>query len=258
MRAVNLIPAQQRGGGASVGAGRSEGGAYAVIALVCGLAVMAFMYGTAHHEVSSKEGKAAEITAQVTQTQAQATALAPYTSFVALREQRTQAATSLVDTRFDWAHVFHEFARVLPVTVSISSLSGTVGSSTGTATATAAAPAAAGASTVASATPPGSVPAFTLNGCATTQQEVARMLTRLRLMDGVASVTLQTSSKGGSTGTGGAAGAAAGACPATGPVFAAQITFDPLPTPPASVATTKTVAVTTSAPAAASTGTVTP
>ena len=40
MRAVNLIPADQRGG-ASVGAGRSQGAAYAVLGLLAGLAVMA-------------------------------------------------------------------------------------------------------------------------------------------------------------------------------------------------------------------------
>lgn len=245
MRAVNLIPAQQRGGGPSVGAGRSEGGAYAVIAIVAGLALMAFMYGTAHHDVASNEGKAAVISAQVSQTKAQAQALAPYTSFVALREQRTQAVASLVDTRFDWAHVFHEFARVLPLSVSISSLSGTVGTA---APGSGAAPAAGASASVTSATPPGSVPTFTLAGCATTQQEVARMLTRLRLIDGVASVKLQSSVKSLAV----AGSTAATACPPTGPVFTASITFDPLPTPPTTVATTKTVAVTTGATANAS------
>jgi Tfp pilus assembly protein PilN len=239
MRAVNLIPAQQRGG-ASVGVGRSEGGAYGVIALVAGLAVMAFVYGGAHHEISSKQGKAAAITAQVQQTQTEATALAPYTSFVSLREQRMQAVTSLVDTRFDWAHAFHEFARVLPVTVSISSLAGTIGSATTSTTASSA-----GASTVTSATPPGSVPTFTLTGCATTQNEVARMLTRLRLMDGVSAVSLQSSAKGG-----GGASASVGtvaACPATGPVFSAQISFDALPTPPTSASSAKTASTSATA-----------
>ena len=52
MRAVNLIPADQRGG-APVGAGRSEGGAYAVLAVIAGLAVMAVLYGKAHHAVEA-------------------------------------------------------------------------------------------------------------------------------------------------------------------------------------------------------------
>ena len=44
MRAVNLIPPDQRGGG-SVGAGRSGGAAYAVLALLLGFAVLAVVYG---------------------------------------------------------------------------------------------------------------------------------------------------------------------------------------------------------------------
>ena len=31
-----------------------------------------------------------------------------------MREQRAQAVDALIDSRFDWAHVFHEFGRVLP------------------------------------------------------------------------------------------------------------------------------------------------
>jgi len=45
VRAVNLIPAEQRSGGV-VGAGRSGGVAYAVLGALCGLALMALMY---HH-----------------------------------------------------------------------------------------------------------------------------------------------------------------------------------------------------------------
>ena len=47
----------------------------------------------------------------------------------------------------------------------------------------------------ASATPPGSVPTFTLGGCATSQSEVALTLQRLRLIDGVSKSTLQSSTK---------------------------------------------------------------
>jgi Tfp pilus assembly protein PilN len=248
MRAVNLIPVQQRGG-ASVGAGRSEGGAYAVLALLAGLAALAFVYGSAHHTISSKSGEAATITAQAHAAQAATEQLAPYTSFLAMREQRTQAVNQLVDSRFDWAHVFHEFARVLPAGVQISSLDGTVGTvapaaggAPAAAAPAAAAPAAAGtasASTVTSATPPGSVPTFTLSGCARTQQEVARMLTQLRLMDGVSHVTLQSSVK---TTVGGAA-ASAGGCPTSAPVFAAEISFQPLPTPSAKAPQTQTATV---------------
>ena len=125
MRAVNLIPAEQRGG-ASVGAGRSQGAAYAVLGLLAGLAVMAVMYGIAHHQVTSATSEAASISTQAQQAQAQAERLAPYASFVTAQEQRTQQVAQIVDSRFDWAHVFHEFGRVIPATASVTSLTGTI------------------------------------------------------------------------------------------------------------------------------------
>ncbi len=251
MRAVNLIPAEQRGG-APVGAGQSEGGAYALLGLLAGLAVLALLYGMAHHQIASRKAEAAAVSAQAQQAQTAAQALAPYTSFIAMREARLQAVSTLINSRFDWAHVFHEFGRVLPAGISISSLDGTVG--TGTATPVAAAPAAptsgtasASASAVASATPPGSVPTFTLSGCATSQREVALMLARLRLMDGASNVTLQSSTKGASSGS------SSGSCPENAPVFTAQIAFDPLPASTAKITSTSTVAQTTTPGASAST-----
>ena len=126
MRAVNLIPADQRSG-ASVGAGRSQGGAYAVLALAVGLALIAVPLRQRRHESPAGARKSRWLTAQAHNAQAAAEQLAPYTSFIALREQRTQAVNTLVDSRFDWAHVFHEFGRVLPLQTSISSLTGTIG-----------------------------------------------------------------------------------------------------------------------------------
>ena len=62
--------------------------------------------------------------------QATAAGLAPYTNFISLREERERAVSQLVDSRFDWAHAFHEIGRVLPGTASIGSIAGTIGSAT--------------------------------------------------------------------------------------------------------------------------------
>jgi Tfp pilus assembly protein PilN len=233
MRAVNLIPTEQRSG-QPVGAGRSQGGAYAVLVLVGGLALMAYLYGSAHHQIASRQAQVASLTAEAQQAQTTAERLAPYASFTAQSESRTQAVESLIGSRFDWAHVFHEFGRVLPAGVAVSSLSGTVGS----ATASASSPSSSGASGGASATPPGTVPTFTLSGCATSQPTVALTLQRLRLIDGVKEVALQSSS-GGPKGSGGSSGT--GGCSSSDPVFSIEITFDPLPTPAAVAAAAKTV-----------------
>src|SRR5690242_1240135 len=201
MRAVNLIPSDQRRTVSA--AGRSGGGAYAVLVVLGGFALLAFLYGQAHRQVSDRTSRAAALTARAQQAQAAAGQLAPYTGFVALREQRTQAVSQLVDSRFDWAHALHELGRVLPDGASVTSLEGQIGSSTqGSTSAPAAsstsgsAPAAQGAgATVTSATPPGTVPVFTVSGCATSQSEVALTLERLRLIDGVASVSLKSSNQ---------------------------------------------------------------
>jgi Tfp pilus assembly protein PilN len=240
MRAVNLIPADQRSG-QPVGAGRSQGGAYAVLALVAGLALMAFLYGQARHDVNSRSAQTASLAAQAQQAQAAVEKLAPYTSFVAQREQRVQAVDALVDSRFDWAHVMHEFGRVLPSETSITSLTGSVGTAgaAGGSSAASSAPAAAGAA--------GPVPSFSLSGCAISQRAVALTLERLRLIDGVKEVTL-TNSTSGTTGS----SSSSGECSGHRATFAATVTFDPLPTSSAVAAASKTVSDTT--PAGSSAG----
>lgn len=238
MRAVNLVPPDQRDG-RPVGAGRSQGGAHALLGLMAALAALALIYGHARHQIEDRRAQVATLTARAQQAEAAAQQLAPYTSFLALREQRVQAVKTLIDSRFDWAHVFHEFGRVLPRGTAVSSLTGTIGSGTTEASASSSSSssttAAASGGQVTSATPPGSVPSFTLSGCATSQAVVALALERLRLIDGVSEVTLQssTSSGGGSAGGGG--------CPPHGPAFTAQVSFEPLPSEAAVASATKTV-----------------
>lgn len=250
MRAVNLIPADQRTG-TGPGAGRSGGAAYAVLAMVAGLAVLALLYGLAHKQISDRQSEVASLQARTQRAQQQTTALASYTSFVQMRHQRVAAIEALVDSRFDWAHVMHEFGRVMPAGVAITSLTGSIGSATlaGGAPKSALAPAATssaasspagsastGGGSVSSATPPGTVPTFQITGCTRTQAKVAETLTHLRLMDGVSEVTLQSSTK--SSSTIGVGGGSAGGCPANAAIFAANVTFQPLPSASASAAAT--------------------
>jgi Tfp pilus assembly protein PilN len=228
MRAINLIPSEQRSG-QPVGAGRSQGAAYAVLVLVGALALMAFLYGRSQHQISSRRAQAASLTAQAQQVQAEAERLAPYTSFIALREQRVQAVDGILDSRFDWAHVLHELGRVLPWQASISSLTGTVGA------ADSSGPTDSTSSSSTGSTPPGSVPTFALAGCATSQPAVALTLERLRLIDGVKEVSLQSSVLGDSNGS-----SAGGGCTGHDASFTLTIVFDPLPSTAAVAASTKT------------------
>lgn len=241
MRAVNLIPSDQRSEGA-VGA-RSEGAVFGVLGLLAGIAVLAVLYGVAHHQLTSRRAEAAALTAQAQQLQAQAAQLASYTSFVSMREQRLDAISQLAGSRFDWSAAMGELSRVLPADVALSSLQGTVGSSTGSSgststpstssssstSSTSAAASSAGASggSVSSATPPGAVPTFTLTGCAANQAAVAMTLVRMRLVSGVSNVSLLSSTASSSGGA-----SSGGGCPGGDPVFSMQVSFAPLPAAP--------------------------
>ncbi len=57
MKAVNLIPSEERRGG-SVGIGRSGGAAYIVLGALGVLAVLVLLYGMARHQVSDRKDKA--------------------------------------------------------------------------------------------------------------------------------------------------------------------------------------------------------
>ena len=249
MKAVNLIPNDERRG-PSIPTGRSGGAAYLVLGLLAGLALFVLLYGRADHQISSRRAEVASLTAHAQQAQARAGELAPYTSFLQMREQRIQAVSQLVDSRFDWAHAFKELGRVLPPNkASLASLDGTVGSTANSSSASATATAAGG-SSVASATPPGSVPTFSLTGCATSQAEVALMLDRLRLIDGVSEVALQSSTESGSSGGGGAGGAS---CEGGNAAFSVQVTFDALPSAPSAAGSGSASTVSTAATGSGST-----
>jgi Tfp pilus assembly protein PilN len=238
MKAVNLIPSEQRQGGGSL-TGQSGGGALIVLGLLAGLAVLVAMYGSAHHRISSQTGEVASLTARANAIQVRAGHLAAYTSFVSMADQRTQTVAELVQSRFDWSHTLHELGRVLPPEVSVSSLHGTVGSASGSAPASA--PASAGASaSPSSSTPPGSTPVFSLTGCAASQPTVAQTLQRLRLMDGASEVQLQSSAKSGA----GSSGSSGGGCPGSDPTFSVQILFAGLPAAPALSGPVSTTAAT--------------
>jgi Tfp pilus assembly protein PilN len=235
MKAVNLIPGERRRKGRDV-VGRSGGAALIVLGLLAGLIALAVMYGSASHEISSQAGEAATLNAKTNAVEARSGHLSSYASFVSMAEQRMRTVSQLVESRFDWSHALHELGRVMPVDTSLDSLHGTVGSSSsgGASSSSSSSPSSAStASTSAtSSTPPGSTPTFTLSGCATSQATVAQTLQRLRLMDGVGEVQLQSSTASASSGGGGSSGGSE-SCPAGDPTFTVQVGFAALPAAPA-------------------------
>ena len=183
MRAVNLIPSDQRRG---MTRGARPIGSYLVIAGLAAVVLMASLFAIAGHKVADRKADLARITAQAQAAQARADALAPYARFAAMSQKRVATVTSLAQSRFDWAHVMHEVGRVIPADAWLTSLTGTVApgvSLEGASGQTGALRSSLG------------VPAVEIVGCTTSQSNVARMMSRMRLIDGVTRVALNASEK---------------------------------------------------------------
>jgi Tfp pilus assembly protein PilN len=247
MRAVNLIPAEDRRG-AGGAAGRSGGGAYIVLGVLVALVAMASAYVLAGKSVDDKKADLARITRDAEAAEAQAQSLVSYTKFTAMSSKRVQTVSQLAASRFDWAHALHEVARVLPENAWLTSLSATTSPSVGGGS---------GGSGLRGAL---SVPAIEVQGCTTSQRSVAKMMARMRLIDGVQRVSLDNAAKGedsAATGTSTVSGGSGGDCRGGHgkfPQFSMVVFFESMPAVPASPATTAAASSTTPA----STSTTTP
>jgi Tfp pilus assembly protein PilN len=231
MRAVNLLPGDyKRAKGAGTGSLRGPGSAIVgLLALAVGLVTI---YVVTTNSVTDQKSKLASLQRQVPAVQAMSAELTPYTAFAGLAQQRAQTVSTIASGRFDWAASMDDLAKVVPANTSLQSLSATAGTGTTAGAATAASPATTGGSGVRGALPN---PAFELRGCTGSQDDVARLMSRLRLMNGVLRVTLgnatkQAAATAGSTGapapSSGAAGSAAGSCPTNGSSFDLVVFFN--------------------------------
>jgi len=192
MKAVNLIPVEERRGSAA--SGGSAVPTYAVLGVLAVLVVMAAAWTLTCRTVNDRKAKLASVEQQATAAEAQANQLSAYSAFSDLRKKRADTVASIAHSRFDWAHVMHEIARIIPPDTHLTGLSGTVSSA-------AQAPNGAGAALSLRGANPG--PAIDIVGCADGQANVSRMISRLRLIDGVQHVTLAESSKNDSAAAGG-------------------------------------------------------
>jgi Tfp pilus assembly protein PilN len=196
VRAVNLIPGEQRPGGGGPGAST---GSYVVLGVLAAVVVAVAAYVLAGNTVNSRKAEVARVSAQATTTEQQAAALKPYQQFAALRQARVTTVASLAASRFDWERVMSDLARALPNDVWLTSLTGTVAPGVSLDDANSSGETGALRSAVQS-------PALELLGCTESQSEVSRVMARLRLLHGVTRVSLASSEK--TDASGGAAGGA--------------------------------------------------
>lgn len=233
MKAINLIPADQRRG-AGGAAGRTGGAAYIVVGVLAIALLVVASWTVTNKQINEKTAEAASLEAQAQIRSQQAAALGSYTKFADIRENRVQTVKQLADSRFDWAHAFGEVSRTLPANAWLTAMTGTIAPGVG--------------SDVGGASDPlraaRAVPALELNGCATSQEAVTRLIGRLELMNGVDRVAISSSKRSGDgtdTGTSGSGDSAAGSttkyirdnpCTPDRPTFSLVVFYKGLITPP--------------------------
>lgn len=186
MKAVNLIPADLRS--ANSGApGRTGAAVYVVLGALGVLVILATTWALTTRQAAGKRADVAEARMEADRLEARAGALEPYARFGEISRKRVETVTSLSRNRFNWPHALREISRVTPENVWFSQLRGTVAPKVSVPDVTVADTGA-----VRSAL---SVPAIEIEGCSTSQSDVARYMTQLRRVEGVTRVSLAASVK---------------------------------------------------------------
>jgi Tfp pilus assembly protein PilN len=212
MKAVNLLPSDQRGSGTTVAVAAAPAkppafGAYVVLGFLA-LAVAALAaYVLTGNTIKDRKAELAQAKQQVTEAQGQASSLQAYADFKGVVDQRTATVRDLAKARFDWPQALNDLSRVIPDDVRLNKVEGTVNSSSGSDIALR--------SSI-------QAPALELFGCTTTQAEVARLMSRLQDVRGVSRVTLSSSAKPDDA-----------SAPATGDAAAGTVAECPKGSPPA-------------------------
>jgi Tfp pilus assembly protein PilN len=185
VKAVNLLPPDTRGASKSsaelaVGP-EAKGGAGAFVVLGVLAACVAGVAGVVLTDNTIKQRNAdLDRVAQEQQAlQAQVTKLKPFADFDAAAKARVQTVRDLAGSRFDWEQALRDLSRAIPQDVSLRQLSGDISTEAG-----------GQGGALRSAI---SAPALTIQGCAPGQTQVARLMARLRDIDGVTRVSLSKS-----------------------------------------------------------------
>jgi Tfp pilus assembly protein PilN len=252
VKAVNLIPADASKGTRGSTPGFQLGPSHAILVALGVALALVTVYVLTSNKVSSQKAALASLQQQVSQAQAQTSHLTNYQQFVQLAVTRATTVGEIAATRFDWHAALTDLSKVVPADTALQSLLATVapgvtvnGAGSGATT-----------SALRGDIP---APAFEMKGCTATHDDVARLISRLRLINGVTRVTLSDSVKpdmlqaAPSLGTSGAKSVTSG-CWSNGPTFDLVVFFRPLPgalpstpTSPAGQTTTSAAQTTSSA-----------
>jgi Tfp pilus assembly protein PilN len=185
VKPVNLVPQDQRRRVASEGDGKSAPIALGVLAALLALVVV---YVLTNNSVTERKSETAAASAEADRLEARAGQQASYTDFAQIAVTRTQSVAGVAVKRFDWERFMRELGRVMPEGSWLQSADASVNGD----------PTSGG-----SSTPPADpsavvevAPAANLVGCTPDQDDVARMMVRLRQLYRVDDVVLNESSLG--------------------------------------------------------------
>jgi Tfp pilus assembly protein PilN len=196
---------------------------YAVLAVLAVALVLVTVYVLTANTISDRKAKLASVRAELNTQQALAARLSSYVQFEKLAETRVQTVRQIASARFDWYQALSDLSKVVPANTSLQSLAGTV------APGASAAGSAASGGAASSLRSDVTAPAFELTGCTRTQDDVARLMSRLRLINGVTRVTLGSSQKAGATAGAAVASPTGGGCGISTPSFDLLVFFQPVP-----------------------------
>jgi Tfp pilus assembly protein PilN len=212
MKAVNLIPGDARSA-RGIRLPKLAVPTYALIGVLVGAIVLVTLQVMASNSVADRQAQVTSIQAQLTQAQQAASKLSAYGQFTSLEQARVQSVRGIAATRFDWNSALGQLATVIPANTSLQSISGSV---------------VPGATAGGSGSGGGGLrsdltgPAFEIQGCTSNQDEVARLISRLRTMTGVTRVALSSSAKAGGQTASPSSGSTTGpkrGCPTSAPTF---------------------------------------
>ncbi|HYB28706.1 MAG TPA: hypothetical protein VEF89_18985 [Solirubrobacteraceae bacterium] len=184
MRAVNLVPADSRGRGSRGSSSGARVPVYVLLGFLAAAVALVTVYVLTNNTIGDRTAKLANLKAQVAEDQAEAARLGEFTKFSQLAQTRIETVRSIAAARFDWHGALSDLSKVVPANTTLESLSGTVvpGANTG---------GSGGSSGGLRGALPG--PAFEVQGCTANQDDVARLMSELRLVNGVTRVTLSDS-----------------------------------------------------------------
>lgn len=182
MRAINLIPADSRAGGSRGGVGT-----FALLGILAVLVLGVTFHVITNNAIAERRAELGSLQTQVQVAQAAAEARRPYREFAALAQARIETVRQLDAARFDWQAALADLSKAVPDDVWLTSLLGTV--TTGVTVENGGSGTTSG---LRSALPN---PAIEMTGCTTSHEAVARLISRLRLVDGVTRVALADSVK---------------------------------------------------------------